>query len=63
MITDLSELEAILGPMSLRRTFSGYRTVAGQIPVVVEVAPPLKLIYDESDQSLQFHFYVSNQKV
>ncbi|KAK8794507.1 hypothetical protein WA171_003629 [Blastocystis sp. BT1] len=62
-ITDLSELEAILGPMSLRRTFSGYRTVAGQIPVVVEVYPPLKLVYDESDQSLQFHFSVSNQKV
>jgi hypothetical protein len=60
VITDLKELEAMLGPMSLRRSFSGYRTVAGQIPVTMEVIPPLRLVYDEVDESLQFKFSVSS---
>ena len=50
----------MLGPMSLRRSFSGYRTVAGQIPVTMEVIPPLRLVYDEVDESLQFKFSVSS---
>ena len=58
-MTDLDSFEAFLGPMSLRRTFTGFRTVAGQIPVVVIVNPPIRLIFDESDNSLEFRFSTS----
>ena len=55
-ITDLQRLEEILGPVSLKRTYAGYRTTAGQIPVVVGVNAPVRVIYDEADKSAMFHF-------
>ena len=58
-MTDLDSFEAFLGPMSLRRTFAGFRTVAGQTPLVVAVIPPIRLIFDESDNSLEFRFSTS----
>ena len=58
-MTDLDSFEAFLGPMSLRRTYTGFRTIAGQIPVVVTVNPPIRLIFDESDNSLEFRFSTS----
>lgn len=45
--------------MSLRRTFAGYRTIAGQIPVVVAVNSPIHLIFDELDKTLEFRFSAS----
>lgn len=58
-MTDLDSFEAFLGPMSLRRTFAGFRTVAGQTPLVVTVIPPIRLIFDESDNTLEFRFSTS----
>ena len=45
--------------MSLRRTFAGYRTIAGQIPVVVAVNSPIHLIFDELEKTLEFRFSAS----
>ena len=61
-ITDLQRLEEILGPVSLKRTYAGYRTTAGQIPVVVGVNAPVRVIYDEADKSAMFHFSVSPRR-
>lgn len=58
-ITDLKALGDVLGPLSLQRKYAGFRSVAGQTTVIVSVNSPVRLVYDESDQSLQFNFSVS----
>ena len=58
-ITDLQVLEEVLGPLSLQRKYTGFRTVAGQMTVIVAVNSPVRLVYDECDSSLQLQFTVS----
>lgn len=55
----MKALGDVLGPLSLQRKYAGFRSVAGQTTVIVSVNSPVRLVYDESDQSLQFNFSVS----
>ena len=58
-ISDLKALESILGPLSLQRRYAGIRTILGQSTVIVKVNSPIRLIFDESDNSLQLQFSIS----